>query len=87
MSKFYITFMLKQVQQGYPHAVIIEAKGFGEARDKMVKAFGVAWAFVYTEKQWEKDFDYIREVDPAYSPVVMPLEEAKLKFPQKREMT
>lgn len=53
MKKYYFTFGYGQ--QYAKHYVIIEAKSWDEARDEMVRRFGLNWAFQYDETSWYID--------------------------------
>lgn len=53
LHRFYFTFGF-----GQPHAgrfVVIDALGWGEARDEMVRRFGRVWGFQYDAEEWVRD--------------------------------
>jgi len=50
MMKFYFTFGFGQKHENC--FTVIGAKNYDEARDEMVRRFGLAWSFQYTEEQW-----------------------------------
>lgn len=49
MEYWYFTFGYGQPHQGY----YVKIKGsYSEARTKMVKKYGIRWAFQYSENEW-----------------------------------
>lgn len=51
--RFYFTFGYGQYGGAYRNKYVeVEATGAGEARQKMVEAFGTVWAFQYNEKEF-----------------------------------
>ena len=66
MNKYYFTFMMKdEIHRGCYH--VIEAPSYVEARDKMIEAFGIEWAFQYDENDWKvskESFNRIYSLDP-----------------------
>ncbi len=63
MPKYYFTFGIGHPLGKYYH--VIEAESYEKAREEQVEAFGIKWAFQYTEKEWtrggisqEKEYGY-----------------------------
>ena len=50
MSKWYFTFGSGQKYEG--KCQVVEAKSYGEARQKMFKVHGDKWCFQYSENDW-----------------------------------